>query len=247
MSTATPIVSLRDVHLTYHVRKQILSRVKRRVKALRGVSFDLYRGEKLGVVGRNGSGKSTLFQILAGIFSPDRGRVQTQDGLNVQLLSLGVGFEANLTGRENAILNGMLLGKTRRYMRERAEAIKEFSELGDFFETPVYTYSSGMSSRLGFSVAMEANPDVLLVDEVLGVGDAEFQRKSQEAIMERFGSQSTVVLVTHSHEEILKLCDRALWIEFGEVLAEGDPHEVVWQYLEALFNPVDPMDRTIHR
>lgn len=246
MSVAIPIVSLRDVHLTYHVRKQILSRVKRRVKALRGVSFDLYRGEKLGVVGRNGSGKSTLFQILAGIFSPDRGCLEKQEGLNIQLLTLGVGFEANLTGRENAILNGMLLGKTRKYMKERAEAIKKFSELGDFFEMPVYTYSTGMSSRLGFSVAMEANPDVLLVDEVLGVGDAEFQRKSQEAIMRRFGSESTVVLVTHSHEEILKLCDRVLWIEFGEVVADGDPHRVVQQYLEALSKPVDPMNGTVY-
>lgn len=234
MSRKEPILSLRGVEMTYRIRKQVFSRQKKQVRALKDISFDIYRGEKLGIIGRNGCGKSTLFKILAGIFEPDRGEFTFRPGLNVQLLSLGVGFEGNLTGRENAILNGMLLGKTRDYMKRRAEAIREFSELGEFFDMPVFTYSSGMNARLGFSVALEANPDVLLIDEVLGVGDAHFAEKSEKAMMERFDSQATIVLVTHNHQMIRKLCDRAVWIEDGETRMEGATDAVSKAYLDSL-------------
>jgi len=235
----TPIIRLDQVGLSYRVRKQIFSKTKKEVHALKDVSFNIYRGEKLGILGRNGAGKSTLFKLLAGIFEPDAGEIYVEPELNVQLLSLGIGFEGNLTGRENAVLNGMLLGKGRSYMQARVEAIKEFSGLGDFFEMPVFTYSSGMNARLGFSVALEADPDVLLIDEVLGVGDVDFARKSQQAMQDRFKSDRTIVLVTHDHRMILEMCTRCVWIEQGKTLMEGTAEEVVNAYLKALTPETD--------
>lgn len=234
MKQSPPLIHLVGVSVTYHVRKQIMARTRKQVKALRDVTLQVKQGEKLGVIGRNGSGKSTLFQVLAGIFSPDSGRVKRTPFLNVQLLTLGVGFEGNLTGRENALLNGMLLGRSRRYMQERLETIKEFSGLEEFFEMPVYTYSSGMNTRLGFSVGIEVSPDVLLVDEVLGVGDLDFQRKSEAAIQERFGSNSTVVLSTHDPAVILENCDRVVWLEAGQIWKIGDPKDLVAEYSEEI-------------
>lgn len=234
MSDREPIIRLRNVEVSYSVRKQLFSRQKRRIHALKDLTFDVYRGEKLGVIGRNGCGKSTLFKLLAGIFEPDSGTLAMEPGLNVQLLSLGVGFEGNLTGRENAILNGMLLGKSRQYMKARADYIREFSELGEFFEMPVFTYSSGMNARLGFSVALEADPDVLLIDEVLGVGDAHFAEKSEKAMLERFDSDATIILVTHDHNMIQRFCDRAVWIEDGVSVRVGDVMAVTKGYLDSL-------------
>ena len=233
-ATSQPIIRLQDVVLSYRIRKQIFSKTKKEVNALRALNMSVFRGEKLGVLGRNGAGKSTLFKLLAGIFEPDGGEIYIEPSLNVQLLSLGLGFEGNLTGRENAILNGMLLGKSRKFVRTRLEAIKEFSGLGDFFEMPVYTYSSGMNARLGFSVAMEVDPDVLLVDEVLGVGDADFARKSQAAMHDRFDSDRTIVLVSHDHEVIRSMCDRCVWIESGETVMEGAADEVIAAYLDSV-------------
>lgn len=225
------MIRARNLKLTYHVRKQMFSKVKRRVEALCDVSFEVRKGEKLGILGRNGAGKSTLFRILTGIFAPDAGSLEMPPGTNVQLLSLGVGFEGNLTGRENAVLSGMLLGRSRDYMLERVEHIKQFSELGDFYEMPVYSYSSGMNARLGFSVALEAEPDVLLIDEVLGVGDAHFAEKSERALRERFARDSTVILVSHDHQLIQNICDKAVWIEKGVSKAQGEVKEVVDAYL----------------
>jgi lipopolysaccharide transport system ATP-binding protein len=152
----------------------------------------------------------------------------------VQLLSLGVGFEGSLSGRENAVLNGMLMGKSRKHMLRRLEKIKDFSELGEFFEMPVSTYSSGMGVRLGFSVAMETEPEVLLIDEVLGVGDARFMAKSQQAIREKFSSKHTVVLISHDAATIRKMCTRAVWIEKGRTLMEGEVDAVTNAYEAAL-------------
>ena len=189
-------------------------------RAPRSLSFELYEGEKLGLIGRNGSGKSTLTKLLAGIFSPSCGSLHWHRQAQVQLLSLGVGFEGSLTGRENAILNGMLLGHSRRTMLSRVEAIKEYSELGDFFELPVNTYSSGMNMRLGFSIAMQSNPDVLLLDELLGVGDASFQAKSEKTLREKFRGTRTVVLILHDPVPIVHLCTRAIGLHQGAVRAE---------------------------
>ena len=152
----------------------------------------------------------------------------------MQLLSLGVGFEGCLTGRENAVLNGMLLGHSRRTMLSRVEAIKQYSGLTDFFEYPVNTYSSGMVVRLGFSVAMESSPDVLLLDELLGVGDASFQAKSERTLQEKFHGAKTVVLISHDPAQIAHLCTRVIWMDQGRVRADGAPLEIIAAYSKAM-------------
>jgi len=227
------LMTAHEVGLCYRLRKQIL-KSSREIWALKSLSFDLFEGEKLGIIGRNGTGKSTLMKLLAGIFSPSRGRITWHRAVHVGLLSLGVGFEGSLTGRENAVLNGMLLGKSRKTMLKRVDAIKEYSELGDFFEYPVNTYSSGMLTRLGFAVAMESDPDVLLLDEILGVGDASFQAKSEKTLREKFKGEKTVVLISHDGGQILHVATRVIWIEGGVVHMSGDPEEVIAKYNEAV-------------
>ena len=198
--------------------------------ALRGVSLTVRPGEVLGIVGRNGSGKTTLLKTLAGILGADRGRVVVRGKIGC-LLSFGVGFKANLSGRENIYLNGSILGLSRRMIDERIERIIEFSELGDFINAPVRTYSSGMKGRLGFSIAVHIDPDVLLLDEVLTVGDAAFRAKAG-SILERFREdKKTVVIASHSMNLIRKSCTRAIWIDAGRIRMEGDPAEVVAAYI----------------
>lgn len=236
-SALTPVIELQDIGVCYRSNKGFSSRLQKEIWALEHVTLSLHKGEKLGVIGRNGCGKSTLMRVLAGIYAVDRGRLRVQPDLHVQLLSLGVGFEGNLTGRENAVLNGMLMGKSRRHMMSRLDAIHAFSELGDFFDCPVYTYSSGMNARLGFSVAMETDPDVLLIDEVLGVGDARFAEKSAAALNKKFTGKNTLVLISHDPHTIARLCTRAVWIEKGVTMAEGPVGEITTRYLDNLHRP----------
>jgi lipopolysaccharide transport system ATP-binding protein len=186
------------------------SRSDREFWPFRDLNLELKRGETLGVVGRNGAGKSTLLRLLAGVTHPDAGRLVKRPKLNIQLLSVNLGFERILSGRENAVMAGMLLGKTRSEMVERVEAIKEFSELGDFFEQPVYTYSSGMVARLGFSVAIKVMPDVLLLDELLAVGDVNFRKKSRMATEQMIQSGRTVVIVLHNRALIDEISNRVI-------------------------------------
>lgn len=197
--------------------------------ALEDVSLTLRRGERLGVIGRNGAGKSTLLRVIAGILTPDRGSVR-RGPVSCQLLSLSLGFVPHLSGRDNAVLSGLLLGLRRRDIVSRLPAIREFSELGDFFERPISTYSSGMNMRLAFSVAMQVEPDVLLIDEVLAVGDSEFRQKSGAALRARMAEGHTVVLVSHDEAQIAKLCDRVVWIEHGKSVLEGARDEVFAAY-----------------
>ena len=175
-----------------------------------GLELELKRGETLGVVGRNGAGKSTLLRLLAGVTHPDAGRLLKRPKLNIQLLSVNLGFERILSGRENAVMAGMLLGKSRKEMESRLEAIKEFSELGEFFEQPVYAYSSGMTARLGFSVATQADQDVLLLDEVLAVGDQGFRDKSKVVIRSLIESGKSAILVMHNRKFVRENCDAFL-------------------------------------
>jgi lipopolysaccharide transport system ATP-binding protein len=197
--------------------------------AIEDVSLELRRGERLGVIGRNGAGKSTLLRTIAGIVTPDRGRIQRKT-VSCQLLSLAVGFMPHLSGRDNAILSGLMLGMRRREIERRLPAILEFSELGDFFEQTISTYSTGMVMRLGFSVAMQVDPEILLIDEVLSVGDAEFQEKSGAALRERIHSGTTVVFVSHSDAQIRQVCSRALWVEHGRSVMHGDVDDVLAAY-----------------
>lgn len=196
---------------------------------LKDISFDLNHGETLGVIGRNAAGKSTLLRLLAGILRHDRGTF-VNHGYTAALLSLQAGFVPYLTGRQNAILSGILLGLRRHEVESRMDAIIAFSELGDFIDQPLGTYSSGMRARLGFSVAYQVEPDILLIDETLGVGDEEFRAKSAQAMHERIRSDKTIVLVSHDPGTIRRLCDRAVWIDEGVTRLVGPVAEVAAAY-----------------
>lgn len=200
--------------------------------ALSDISLDLCHGDKLGVLGRNGAGKSTLLRVLSGAIVPDRGRIVRDHG-RIQLLTLSLGFVPYLTGRDNAILSGLLQGLDRASIQAKLPAILEFSELGEFFDRPINTYSSGMTSRLGFSVAMQLEPDILLIDETLSVGDAAFRRKSSEALRQRFDGDHTVVLVSHNEKTVTELCSKLLWIEKGSTMMYGPAEQVLEAYRAA--------------
>jgi ABC-2 type transport system ATP-binding protein len=199
--------------------------------ALRGINLTIRPGEMVGLIGRNGSGKTTLLKTLAGILGPDRGRVTVKGKVGC-LLSFGVGFNSTLSGRENVYLNGSILGLSRRAIDERLDAIIEMSELGDFINAPVRTYSAGMKGRLGFSIAVHIDPDVLMLDEVLGVGDAGFRAKAGSILEHLRSENKTIVIASHDMNLIRTQCDRAVWLEKGEIRMEGSPADVTDAYLE---------------
>ncbi len=202
-------------------------------QVLKGISFDVHKGEFIGIVGRNGSGKSTLLKILAQIYYPETGNV-TVNGTLVPFIELGVGFNPELTGRENVYLNGALLGFSRKEMDDMYQEIVQFAELEQFMDAKLKNYSSGMQVRLAFSIAIRARGDILILDEVLAVGDAEFQQKCNDYFASLKGGQ-TVILVTHDMYNVRKFCDRAILIEDGQIQAEGSP-EVVAKAYENLWN-----------
>src|SRR4051812_40004904 len=220
------IVTLEHVGVAFNAQLRMGAQ---RFWALEDVSLQLHAGDRLGVIGRNGAGKSTLLRTIAGIIVPDRGRIHRAP-VSCQLLSLALGFMPHLSGRDNAVLSGLMLGLRRREITARLPAILEFSELGDFFEQPISSYSTGMLMRLGFSVAMQVEPDVLLIDEILSVGDAEFAEKSGAALRERIHGGTTVVFVSHGDEQIRQVCNRALWIEHGRSVMQGDVADVLDAY-----------------
>ena len=222
------ILELSSVGLFYTVRARRLQNNK--YWALKNISFSIYSGECLGVIGRNGVGKSSLLKVISGILQPDKGKVILHQNVSSSLLTLQLGFSINLTGRENALLSGMLLGLSRREMEEKIQGIIDFSELGDFIEAPLSSYSSGMKARLGFAVSMLSRPDLLLIDEMLGVGDAQFKIKSNKAIKDWIKSDKTVVLVSHSIGTISELCNRVVWIEKGETVMEGNTEQVLGKH-----------------
>lgn len=200
--------------------------------AVRHVSFSLEKGEILGIVGKNGSGKSTLLQAIAGIFSPNQGQIDLHNN-TVSLLAIGVGFQRELTGRENILLSGMLLGFSQKEVKQKENEIIEFSELGAFIDAPVRTYSSGMYSKLAFSITALLETDIMLIDEVLSVGDASFKRKSLNKMKELINDDNrTVMIVSHSMETIKDLCSKVLWIHNGEIKMYGEKGKVLAHYLE---------------
>ena len=201
--------------------------------ALRGVSFDVPEGQTFGLIGHNGSGKSTLLKCMARIYQPDRGSIVTRGKVSA-LLELGAGFHPELSGRENVYLNGSILGMSKRDMDRRFDEIVAFAGLEHFIDTPVKNYSSGMYVRLGFSVAITVEPDILLVDEVLAVGDASFQQRCLEKFAELRTSGRTVVIVSHSLDTVGNMCDTSAWLDHGSLLKEGNAHEVVTAYLESV-------------
>jgi lipopolysaccharide transport system ATP-binding protein len=227
MSRADVLISVQNVGVRFKTGKSLFSRDT--VEALRDVSFNLYRGDSLGVIGRNGAGKSTMLKLLGGIIKPDSGRV-INNNATTSLLALQIGFDQELSGRVNAVLSGMLLGFRKHDVEDNLEKIIAFSELGDFIDRPVKSYSAGMRARLGFSVALEMNPEVLLVDEVLGVGDVEFRKKSMAVMKAKLVSEQTIVLVSHDARTVKTLCNRAVWIEDGITRMEGSAEDVVTAY-----------------
>jgi ABC-type polysaccharide/polyol phosphate transport system ATPase subunit len=197
--------------------------------ALRNVSFRLEQGESLAIVGSNGAGKSTLLSLAAGLTPPDQGHVRV-NGRIAALLELGSGFHPDLTGAENLVLNAALLGLSRRKTNQLFDRIVEFSGIGEFIDDPLRTYSSGMVMRLAFSVAIQCEPDILLIDEILGVGDASFQTKSREALVSFRQAGKSLLFVSHSPGSVREMCDRALWIDHGSVMMDGNANEVLEAY-----------------
>ena len=220
---------------SYSIKKSLLHFHRNKVdefQAIRNVSFNVPKGNILGIVGKNGSGKSTMLNAIAGIFAPDSGTIDLK-GNSVSLLSIGVGFQRELTGRENIILSGMLLGFSEKAVRERMEEIIEFSELGKFIDAPVRKYSSGMYSKLAFSITAILETDIMLIDEVLSVGDARFKKKSYNKMKQLISDENrTVVMVSHDTKTLDGLCDEILWLHDGEIKMYGNTKEVLEKYEE---------------
>jgi ABC-type polysaccharide/polyol phosphate transport system ATPase subunit len=239
-----PAVELQEVSVRYFVPKEsaptlkehAIRRLRGRIEkdefvALNGVSATIYPGERVGVIGPNGAGKSTLFRAIARVRRPSSGRVIVR-GRVAPLLELGLGFHHELTGRENVILQGAMMGFSRREMEGRMDSIVQFAELEDFVDSPVRTYSNGMIARLGFSVATDVDPDILLVDEILAVGDVRFRAKCYDRMSGFRQRGKTFLLVSHALQDVVDTCQRALWIEGGRVVRDGAAAEVVREYVE---------------
>lgn len=232
-------IEVRDLCIQYKsiqsfsIRKNLLKGEKQKaevVHAVKGISFQVEKGEILGIVGKNGSGKSTLLRAIAGIFAPNSGTIDLH-GNSVALLAIGVGFQKELSGRENILLSGMLLGFTEAQVRERMDEIIEFSELGKFIDAPVRTYSSGMHSKLAFSITAILEADIILIDEVLSVGDTRFKKKSYRKMKQLISDKNrTVVIVSHDMKNLANLCTKVLWINDGEFVRFGDTKEVLAEY-----------------
>jgi len=205
-------------------------------EAVSNVSFSVHRGEMLGIIGRNGSGKSTLLKIIAGIYTPSAGRVEVRGSI-APLIELGAGMHPELTGRENILLNGLLMGYSKREMNEREAKIIEFAEIGDFIDTPLKQYSSGMYMRLAFSVATEIDPEVLVIDEILAVGDSGFQQKCFQRLRRFQEAGKTILLVTHSLQQVTESCDRAIVMDKGRMLIDGRPGDAVELYKRCVEAP----------
>jgi len=237
-------VTFEDVSVCYRVPKEKLSGIKeyairliqRRLQfedfwALTGVKFQVRKGEVFGIVGRNGAGKSTSLKIIARILQPTKGRMITRGSI-APFLELGAGFHPELTGRENIFLNSALLGYSRKQTNENLDEIIQFANIGDFLEAPIRTYSTGMVARLGFSVATTIRPDILLIDEVLSVGDVSFQEKCVNRINNFRDEGTTIIIVSHAMETVKQICERAIWLADGEIRGIGSAGEVVNNYIE---------------
>ena len=236
------MIEVNDVTMRFHMNNDKIMSLKEFVTtALRGklrydeftaldhVSFSVQQGETLGLIGRNGAGKSTMLKVISGILKPTGGNVAVHGNV-VPMLELGCGFDFDLTGRENIFLNGAILGYTEEYLKEKYDEIVAFSELGPFIESPLRNYSSGMLARLAFSVAAMVQPEILIVDEILSVGDAAFQEKSRARMMELMGGGTTVLFVSHSLDQIREMCGRVVWLEQGKVKMIGSADEVCSAY-----------------
>ena len=232
------MITVEHVGMKFHLgiekintlKEALIKSVKREMPknefwALRDVSFHIDKGDVLGIVGANGAGKSTLLKVISGVFEPTQGSVRV-NGMIAPMLELGAGFDTELTARENVFLNGAVLGYGKQFLCEKYEEIVAFSQLADFMEVPVRNFSSGMLARLAFSIATVVQPEILIVDEILAVGDAQFQEKSKRRMMELMGGGTTVLFVSHSIEQVREMCKRVVWLERGKVKMIGNAEKV---------------------
>ena len=231
------VMRLEDVTLEYPVPRQY-RKEDITPSGIRNVSLDIQQGEVIGIIGQNGSGKSTLLKLMAGVFPPDSGSIYTRGSVSL-LAGVGVGFHKELTGRENAYLYGALMGRTKEQIDALIDEIQSFAELKHHFDRPIRTYSSGMKSRLGISVATAFKPDLLLIDEVLGVGDASFRKKSEKRVKDMISESGTVVIVSHSLGMLKSICNRIIVLESGSVLHEGNVEVGLELYVNGEKNPTD--------
>lgn len=236
------IIRANDISMRYlmtydriqSIKEYIVQMLRGKIKyeefwALKNVSFEVERGEVVGIIGHNGAGKSTLLKVISGILKPTGGELEVHGNV-VPMLELGSGFDHDLTGRENIFLNGSILGYSEKYLKEKYEQIVEFSELGKFIDVPIRNYSSGMLMRLAFSIATVVQPEILIVDEILAVGDAAFQEKSKTRMLELMSGGTTVLFVSHSLEQIREMCDRVIWLEHGQIKAIGATKKICDAY-----------------
>ena len=217
-----------------NIKEYIIKSIKRQISydefwSLKHVSFSLDKGDRLGILGLNGAGKSTLLKVISGVYKPTEGHV-IKHGKVVPLLELGAGFDAQYTGKENIFLYGTVLGYSKSFIEEKFDEIVEFSELKEFIDVPIKNYSSGMKARLGFSIATLVSPDILILDEVLSVGDAKFRKKSEKKVLSMFDKGVTVLFVSHSLQQVQRLCNKAMILEKGKLIAYGDIDEISEQY-----------------
>ena len=221
-----------------NIKEYIIKSLKHQISydefwALKNVSFSINKGDRLGILGLNGAGKSTLLKVIAGVFKPTEGHV-TKHGKIVPLLELGAGFDSQYTGSENIFLYGTVLGYSRKYLEEKYDEIVEFSELGKFIDVPIKNYSSGMKSKLGFSIATIADPEILILDEVLSVGDAKFRKKSEAKIQQMMAGGTTVLFVSHSLDQVKRICNKAMILDHGTLKTIGDIAQVAEVYEEMI-------------
>lgn len=223
--------SFKETFISLFDKKRRVSKEKNEFYALKNVSFDIKKGEVVGLIGSNGAGKSTLLKVVSGVMKPTSGKV-TVNGVISPMIELGAGFDAELTARENIYLNGAVLGYSKKFIDEKFEQIVEFSELKDFLDVPVKNFSSGMTAKLAFSIATVVDPEILIVDEILSVGDIKFQEKSKTKMMEMIKGGTTVLYVSHSLESIKDLCSRVIWLEHGQIVKIGDAKKVCQEYYD---------------
>jgi ABC-type polysaccharide/polyol phosphate transport system ATPase subunit len=231
----TTVMEIQNLTLEYPVPRKY-RKEKFKPSGVRNISLQVKKGEVLGIIGRNGSGKSTLLKMMAGVFPPDSGTIAIRGSVSL-LAGVGVGFHKDLTGRENAYLYGALMGRTQNEIDDLIDEIQAFAELEHHFDRPLRTYSSGMKSRLGISVATAFNPDLLLIDEVLGVGDVSFREKSKKRVRKMIDESGAVVIVSHSLGLLKEICDRIIVLENGKIIFQGDPDKGVETYQKSSLKP----------
>lgn len=223
--------SFKETFIALFDKRRRVSKEKNELLALNNVSFEVSKGEVVGLIGSNGAGKSTLLKVVSGVMKPTKGKVKVE-GVISPMIELGAGFDPELTARENIYLNGSILGYSKKFLDEKFEQIVDFSEIRDFLDVPVKNFSSGMTAKLAFSIATIVDPEILIVDEILSVGDIKFQEKSKKKMMEMINGGTTVLYVSHSLESIKDLCTKVIWLDHGKIVKIGEPKEVCKEYYD---------------